>query len=123
MLKNINKKRIFFLFITVLIAVVIFSFSTIECTEEGKGNIILSTIYHFGIFFMFSFFLLLTIKNKQLDKKTILIVLLISLTYAISDEFHQLFVFGRFASLKDVLIDFAGSVSAVLLINKMDKNQ
>ena len=106
---------------TILIAVIIFSFSTIEGTEEGKGNIILSTIYHFGIFFMFSFFLLLTIKNKRLDKRTILIALLISLTYAISDEFHQLFVSGRFASLKDVLIDFAGSVSAVLLINKIDK--
>ena len=42
--------------------------------------------------------------------KAIFFTLLIVLFYAITDEFHQLFVYGRGASLKDVKIDFIGGV-------------
>lgn len=42
--------------------------------------------------------------------KAIFFTLLIVLFYAITDEFHQLFVAGRGASLKDVKIDFIGGV-------------
>lgn len=42
--------------------------------------------------------------------KAIFFTLLIVLFYAITDEFHQLFVYGRWASLKDVKIDFIGGV-------------
>lgn len=39
--------------------------------------------------------------------------LLFCLLYAASDEFHQLFVPGRSAMVRDVLIDFCGSVIGV----------
>lgn len=39
--------------------------------------------------------------------------LLFCLLYAASDEFHQLFVFERSAMVRDVLIDFCGSVIGV----------
>ena len=42
--------------------------------------------------------------------KAIFFTLLIVLFYAITDEFHQLFVYGRGASLKYVKIDFIGGV-------------
>lgn len=42
--------------------------------------------------------------------KAIFFTLLIVLFYAITDEFHQLFVYGRGARLKDVKIDFIGGV-------------
>ena len=42
--------------------------------------------------------------------KAIFFTLLIVLFYAITDEFHQLFVYGRGASLEDVKIDFIGGV-------------
>jgi len=38
------------------------------------------------------------------------------MAYAASDEFHQLFVPSREASVLDVLIDTAGAVFALLLI-------
>lgn len=41
-------------------------------------------------------------------KKKLSLVLLFSLFYAISDEFHQLFVFGREGKLSDVGIDCVG---------------
>ena len=36
--------------------------------------------------------------------------------FAVSDEFHQLFVPGRSGNIKDVFIDTAGSVSGILLV-------
>ena len=41
--------------------------------------------------------------------------LLVCVLYAISDELHQLFVSGRGAQVKDVLIDSAGATVGVCL--------
>ncbi len=38
------------------------------------------------------------------------------LIYAFSDEFHQLFVFGRQAAIADVIIDALGVAAALLLV-------
>lgn len=40
----------------------------------------------------------------------------ICLLYAISDEIHQLFVPGRSGEVRDVCIDFAGSMLAILIL-------
>lgn len=101
---------------TVLVGAIIFLFSSVPNPEGGVGGSILSTIYHFGVFFMFTFFLSLSFKGGRLDRNTVLVVVLISLAYAISDEFHQLFVGGRFASVLDVVVDVAGSLSAILTL-------
>jgi VanZ family protein len=42
--------------------------------------------------------------------------ILLALIYAISDEFHQSFVPGRDATLRDVVIDFFGSVASIYFI-------
>ncbi len=81
----------------------------------------LSIIYHFTIFFALSFFLTLSLKSKKLDIKTIVFVFLISLFYAISDEIHQLFVLGRVADIKDVLVDMAGIALALLTLKLSEK--
>ncbi len=41
---------------------------------------------------------------------------LISLLYSISDEYHQLYIDGRSSELRDILIDFCGSLIAILFI-------
>jgi VanZ family protein len=60
-------------------------------------------------------------KNNNIDRRTVAVVLLISLAYAISDEFHQLFVAGRFASVKDVIVDMVGSLFALLVVKILEK--
>ncbi|MBR2489280.1 MAG: VanZ family protein [Clostridia bacterium] len=40
----------------------------------------------------------------------------ICLLYAISDEIHQIFVPGRSGEIRDVCIDFAGSMLAILIL-------
>ncbi|MGY4884656.1 MAG: VanZ family protein [Nanobdellota archaeon] len=116
MSNKLNKERIFYIFVTLLIGIVIFLFSNISIPAGEKVGLNLATIYHFSVFFMFTFFLSLSLSIKKLGSKKIVIILLLSLAYAISDEFHQLFVIGRFANFKDILIDFIGSSCAILTI-------
>jgi VanZ family protein len=117
-----KKSKGFFLFITVLIALIIFLVSSISSFPGiEKAGIDISLFYHFGVFFMFTFFLTLSLTNKKLDYKTILIILLVSLIYALSDEFHQLFVIGRFCDIKDVFTDFAGSIFSVIILKVLEK--
>ena len=117
---KLSKEKEFYIAMTFLIAVIIFLFSNISSIPQQKTGLSLSTIYHLSIFFAFTFFLTLAIKPKNLNKKTIAIIIFISLIYAISDEFHQLFVPGRFASLRDVAIDMIGSTFAILTIRILE---
>ena len=55
--------------------------------------------------------------SKNLNfKKAISYSALFSITYALTDEYHQLFVFGRGGNLGDVFIDSIGVFLAVFLI-------
>ena len=57
--------------------------------------------------------------SKNLNyKKAISYSALFSITFALTDEYHQLFVFGRGGNLGDVLIDSLGVFLAVFLIYK-----
>lgn len=120
MIDKLSKRRMFYGLITLLLAIEIFLYSTIFSPVGINTGFNLSIVYHFGVFFMFTFFLSLTLINKKLDNKTIAIILLVSLAYALSDEFHQLFVAGRFADIKDLLTDFAGSICSVLAIKALE---
>ena len=53
--------------------------------------------------------------REYLKDQKILIPLIFSAFYALSDEIHQLFVQGRYCSLKDVLIDSGGALCGILL--------
>lgn len=71
---------------------------------------------HFAIFFLFGIsaynLMRLYIKNKYYAALT---ALGISVLYACSDEFHQLFVEGRGAGILDVFIDSAGALCGIIL--------
>lgn len=76
---------------------------------------------HICIFASLGFLSLLTLANflkeklKGLNLKYILSNALFCLVYAISDETHQLFVEGRSGNIKDVFIDFGGSIAGILV--------
>lgn len=59
------------------------------------------------------------LKNSNVeDRKGFLLAFLISVSYAASDEFHQLFVPGRGGQVKDVFIDSMGSLVGITLYYK-----
>ncbi len=54
------------------------------------------------------------------DKKCIILSILFTVLYGISDELHQFFVHGRDASIADLLFDFLGAILAYgSLFNKV----
>ena len=68
-------------------------------------------------YFILGILSFLVVKDYSINKKLIIYSLLICFLYACSDEFHQLFVYGRSAEIKDVLIDSFGSLTSILLCN------
>lgn len=71
---------------------------------------------HFAIYFVLGVLVLQALRASGNDwKRAIPMALTICVLYAISDEFHQLFVPGRGAQFTDVILDSAGSALGVYL--------
>lgn len=110
------EKRAFNIVITIILAAVIFYQSSIIFGAGGAMGM-LSIAYHFGVFFMFAFFLLLTLKGKnKINKKHIIFALVLGLIYAALDELHQYFVPFRSCNIQDFLIDSAGIILALIVL-------
>jgi hypothetical protein len=102
--------------IAILIAIVIFYLSSIPASGYPGGLGITTKIYHIGIFFLLSLFLMLAIvKGKTENKQLIYLAIIISIFYGLTDEAHQLFVQGRTSAVTDVLIDSLGVLSAGII--------
>ncbi len=72
---------------------------------------------HFTTYFMLGVSVLTAIYTYSIKHwLKYFISLLICLLYAVSDEIHQYFVPGRGPKITDVMLDFAGSVTGVLLV-------
>ena len=66
---------------------------------------------HFIIYLLLGFLIISLLKEyTTINKKSIIISIIISLLYAISDEIHQAFVPGRSCELRDMLIDISGGI-------------
>lgn len=59
--------------------------------------------------------------KEYFEKNHVLYSLAFSALYATSDEIHQIFVYGRYCSFIDVLIDTCGALCAILLIHIINK--
>lgn len=75
-------------------------------------------LFHFAIYMLLAYLFHRAIKNtypKLTLKNLITITVIFGFSYGLSDEFHQIFVPGRFASGLDLLIDGIGSFAGSLL--------
>ena len=72
---------------------------------------------HYSLYFILGILSFLVIVDYKNNKKLILYSMFICFLYACTDEFHQLFIVGRSAEIKDVLIDSFGSLTSILLCN------
>lgn len=70
---------------------------------------------HFTIYMILGLLVGLLFREYNIEtKKLIFYGILICMVYAITDEIHQIFVFGRSGEIKDVLIDTCGSTVGIL---------
>ena len=70
---------------------------------------------HYFLYFVLGFLVYKSISYSSLKNKC-LCASLICLIYSISDEIHQIFIPGRSGEVRDVLIDFSGSITIILII-------
>lgn len=68
--------------------------------------------YAIGGSLFFSLFATFKIK----EEKQILFASVLGFLYAITDEFHQLFIEGRSGQIKDVFIDTLGAITGALIM-------
>lgn len=78
---------------------------------------------HFSIYTMLGILTMnymSTIEEKKISKKAIYALVFCAL-YAVTDEFHQFFIPGRSAEIRDVCIDSSGALMGILITIAMQK--
>lgn len=93
-----------------------------EITEEKKIEIkenysfIVRKAAHFTIYLVLGLLVSIVLTEKCFNLKQIIIYgVLICMTYAITDEIHQIFVSGRSGEIRDIIVDTCGSTVGILL--------
>lgn len=97
--------------ITLLTAMAIFYLSSLTFAPSPQTTGMNTIIYHFSAFFFLAFFLSPALARGK-SKSLIFLSIILAVSYALSDEVHQLFVPGRYCSFSDFLVDSAGVLSA-----------
>lgn len=110
----INMHKIIKFWLPVLVwAIVIYLFSnrtTIKTVDFFLGDFLLKKSAHIIEYGIFSTLWYRALTNFGMDRKKAMIYsVLVSLLYGASDEFHQSFIYGRTATLRDVIIDTTGA--------------
>lgn len=72
-------------------------------------DLVLRKLAHISEYFILNVLLIKSFGSYSLSRKKILILSFsLALLYAISDEYHQSFIFGRQGTVRDVMIDGVG---------------
>lgn len=96
--------------------------SLIELSEFlNKYVHIIRKIAHFGEYFVLGVLFYINFEELNNPKKQLLMSLLCSVIYAVSDEIHQLFVLNRYCSFNDMLIDSLGALTGILFFHFLSK--
>lgn len=86
-------------------------------TDSKEFNNFIRKQGHFIEFALLGIFSFMLVRCYDFSvKKSLIITLLFVFFYACTDEIHQLFVDGRNGNVKDVFIDFLGSVAGIILL-------
>lgn len=123
-----NKQLIFFIkfWLPVLIwCSVIYYFSSVPNLKSDLSSeldFVLRKIAHMSEYGILTFLFFRAAAQKLSHRKSIVFSIIFSISYSLTDEYHQLFVAGRSGSLMDVFIDTIGIFSAAFLIDKKPIN-
>lgn len=84
-------------------------------TSINIGEFIVRKCAHMISYCILAILLFMSVYENDI-KKTVIISFLGTFLYACSDEFHQLFIYGRSGEFRDVMIDSTGGIVGLLLI-------
>ncbi len=101
--------------------VIIFVFSSrstpVVSEIDWRDFLFKKTVHFFEFGILFTLFFR-ALKNTTKIVRVALLALILTVLYAASDEYHQSFIHGRTATLRDVLIDSSGALIFWLAIWK-----
>lgn len=80
-----------------------------------KLNMPVRKLAHFTIYFILGILIYYTFICFGLPKESIILVLIMCFIYSLTDEYHQSFVSGRTATIKDCLIDTSGAICGCII--------
>jgi VanZ family protein len=97
--------------------VVIFGFSaqpSLHASSVSWLDFLIKKSAHVTEYFILGLLLYFSLKNTTSlsPGKRLILIIIIGLVYASSDEFHQIFVSGREGRFRDVLIDSLGLLTS-----------
>ena len=91
--------------------------SHLEISNHELLDFILRKIAHACVFGVLLVLASMTLRQEGMEvRRARLLALVFTLLYAVSDEYHQSFVPGRFGTIRDVGIDTAGALIALGLL-------
>lgn len=99
------------------------SFPTVVTVDFYLGDFLLKKTAHLIEYGIFATLVYRGLINSKIEnKKAMIYSVFAAFLYGASDEFHQSFVSGRTATLRDILIDTTGAAIAIyLVINNIKK--
>ena len=103
--------------ITIIITDIVEKVAPDNTFDQVNLNLIVRKCAHFAVYFILGILVAnALISNDIARHRVVLLALLICVTYAISDEIHQLFLPGRSGQVRDVFIDSTGGLVGILLM-------
>lgn len=117
--------KYFFVFQWILLSSVIFYLSNQNSLDFIPQSILeYDKILHFIAYFSYGLSTLsMLISVKKTEKGLLTIGLILSVLFAITDEFHQFFVPNRIMDFYDVVADLFGIIFSILFFNLILKNK
>jgi len=116
MIGYLEKNKKLALTFLVLIAIEIFLVSSIPGKKVEVEAFDASTLYHIIVFFLLTFFIMVSVSGKRKVKAKYVFFSIISATfYAALDEVHQIFIPSRTASTSDFVVDTFGILLAIIV--------
>jgi VanZ family protein len=88
----------------------------LKTSLPASYDLILRKIAHVFVFAVLTYLLAKTFTKH--NKAVILLVIILAVFYAFSDEIHQLNVEGRYGSAKDILIDSIGVFLGIFYLRR-----
>lgn len=97
------------------------SIPSLKSDLPNQWDFIFRKIAHITEYAILTFLFFRAVSKNLNYKRAISYSALFSITYALTDEYHQLFIFGREGNLGDILIDGLGVFLAIFLIYRKVK--
>lgn len=86
--------------------------------DQWDLNHIIRKCAHFGVYLILGVLVANGLIDAGISKtKGICLSLIVCVLYAISDELHQLYIPGRSGQVSDVILDSAGGLVGILVLN------